>query len=86
MKTFPVLTQLTNLTQLDLGQNKMTELPTSIGVLDSLTTLNLSGNYLVNIPPEVLQPLVRLRTLDVRCNLLKTLPKEISALTSLRIM
>ena len=44
---------LTNLTELNLHDNKLTNIPKEIGNLTNLTQLDLSNNQLTNIPKEI---------------------------------
>ncbi|MDY7005815.1 MAG: COR domain-containing protein, partial [Cyanobacteriota bacterium] len=76
------ITQLTNLTQLDLHGNKLTTLPESITQLTNLTRLGLHGNKLTTLPESISQ-LTNLTRLDLYDNQLTTLPESISQLTNL---
>lgn len=51
LNCFPL--RLTSLSELILNNNKLTELPTSIGLLRNLRTLNLDENQLIDLPPDV---------------------------------
>ena len=47
------ISDLLNLTSLNLGENQLISIPPEIGNLASLTTLNLEWNQLTSIPPEI---------------------------------
>ncbi len=80
-----VFTQ-TQLTSLDLSQNRLTQAPPSeIGKLEQLVTLDLSNNQLTGLPAE-LGRLKKLHTLDVSQNALTGLPMELGQLTQLRVL
>lgn len=72
--------QLTQLTQLTLASNRLTELPDSICQLAKLSALNLLRNRL-EVLPERLGDLVNLRSLDIATNRLQTLPLTFGNLT-----
>jgi len=61
------LTQLTQLTEIYMYGNKLTCLPTEMGLLTSLQTLALSENSLQSLP-DSMQNLTKLRVLDLRHN------------------
>ena len=69
--------------RLDLGENKLQTLPTSIGHLPKLNQLHLDRNLLKSLPIE-LADLRYLQELDISYNpFLKTLPIEWSSMRSL---
>lgn len=78
----PEITQLSNLTGLYLGYNKLTIIPTQITQLSNLTGLYLGKNKLMVIPPEIAR-LTNLTSLDLSNNQLKASPAEIAQLTNL---
>lgn len=59
--------QLTNLTELDASNNKMTGLPAELGQLDKLQILNVSNNRLTGLPME-LAKLTNLQVFDISGN------------------
>ncbi|KAE9047076.1 hypothetical protein PR003_g301 [Phytophthora rubi] len=78
-----VWSQLEVLTDLRLGGNKLTSLPSALVTIPSLTTLDLSRNSLRTIRGEVVQHWKgrsRLVTLDLHANSLTTLPEDIHVL------
>ena len=69
-----------------LQNNKLKQLPSSIGSLKNLQTLNLSHNSLKDLS-AVISGCVNLRTLDLRNNpKLKQIPKEIAHLKCLETL
>ena len=78
----PEITNLTNLTALDLSSNEVTELPPEITNLTNLTALDLSSNEMTELPLEITK-LKNLTTLNLSFNELTELPPEITNLTNL---
>jgi len=76
------ITRLSNLANLDLSDNLLTNLPPEIATLTSLTSLNLSDNQLTSLLPEITS-LTKLASLDLSRNQLTSLPPEIISLTNL---
>ena len=74
--------ELTQLTQLTLASNRLTELPDSICDLAKLSALNLLRNQLTELPDR-LGDLSHLRHLDIATNRLQTLPLTFGNLTRL---
>jgi hypothetical protein len=70
---------------LDLSGNHLINIPSELGQLSSLQTLNLSSNHLISIPPELGQ-LSSLRMLDLSFNQLSGLPPELGQLSSLQTL
>ncbi len=70
------------LTELDLRNNQLRELPPEIGQLTSLTELDLRNNQLSELPPEIGQ-LTSLAELSLNNNQLRVLPPEITQLNNL---
>jgi tetratricopeptide (TPR) repeat protein len=71
-----------NVTRLDLSFRELDSIPHGIGKLTKLKTLDLSGNRIAVLPPEIWQ-LPNLISLNLGWNKLKNIPSEISGLTSL---
>ena len=78
------LTNLTNLTYLNLTTNSIATIPAEIGNLTKLTNLTLLSIPLISIPIEVFS-LVNLGVLSIECtvNTISTMPTEIGNLTKL---
>jgi Leucine-rich repeat (LRR) protein len=66
----------------DLGGNRLTTVPKSLGKLTALHTLDLSGNRLTTVPKS-LGKLTALRTLDLSGNRLTGIPESLGKLTGL---
>jgi len=77
--------ELTELDELDLSGNKLTELPSNFGMLEKLDELDLSGNKLTELPSSF-GKLTALQTLDLSHNQLTRLPDEIGELRSLSLL
>ncbi len=74
---------LYNLKELNLSDNKLTDIPKEIGNLTNLQVLNLNGNELTDIPKEI-GGLINLQELYLSDNRLTSIPKEIGNLTNLK--
>ncbi|MEL7351125.1 MAG: COR domain-containing protein [Cyanobacteria bacterium P01_A01_bin.116] len=70
-------------TELDLGEQNLTEIPPEISKLENLSKLDLSSNQISKLPPEIAQ-LQNLSELDLRFNQLSNLPSEIGQLQRLQ--
>ena len=66
----------------NLSNNKLTSLPTSLGNLRSLKTLNVSNNQIAELPYTI-GLLKSVRMLDATHNSLKEVPEEIGDMASL---
>jgi Leucine-rich repeat (LRR) protein/FtsH-binding integral membrane protein len=78
-----LLSNLTQLHELQVEENRLSSLPDSISQLTQLRRLHASSNRLSSLPMSVWQ-LKRLRWLDVSVNGLSALPESISQLTRLQ--
>ncbi|KAJ9537005.1 hypothetical protein OSB04_029738 [Centaurea solstitialis] len=76
------LEKLSNITELNLSDNKLTALPSSVTNLTALTKLDLHSNHLTNLPDSIGQ-LVNLLDLDLHANRLKSLPESFGDLVNL---
>ena len=77
------LLELYNLKELDLSNNKLTEIPRELENLTNLLLLDLSDNKLKKIPKE-LGNLRKLKILILSINKLKEISEEIGNLTNLK--
>ena len=82
------LSQLTNLKNLGLHDNKLTgQIPTELSQLTNLTHLNLSGNKLTGQIPTELSQLTNLKNLGLDFNeLTGEIPSVLSQLTNLKYL
>jgi Leucine-rich repeat (LRR) protein len=76
---------LNNISSLDLSDNELTKLPSSIGQLEKLNTLWLSENQLTSLP-ESIGDLESLSMLFLMRNQLTSLPEAIGNLINLEIL
>jgi GTPase SAR1 family protein len=72
-----------SVTAIDLSNNVIDSLPTSIGLFPNLRVLQLSANEITSLPAELCKELQRLEVLDLSKNRLTSLPSAISDLLSL---
>lgn len=76
------ITELSQLTEVDLSNNQLTEIPLEIIQLANLEQLRLRGNQLTTIPPELGQ-MANLEILDLKDNQLTAVPPELIQLSKL---
>ncbi len=74
-----------NLSELDLSNQNLTELPAEIGKLQRLQNLNLSGNLLQHLPVEI-GLLTDLQSINLSGNELTSLPTTFTSLRNLSIL
>nr|XP_043630806.1 plant intracellular Ras-group-related LRR protein 5-like [Erigeron canadensis] len=74
--------KLSNITELNLSDNKLKSLPSSITDLTALTKLDIHSNQLTNLP-ESFGQLVNLQDLDLHANQLQSLPESFGNLSNL---
>ncbi|KAI3804531.1 hypothetical protein L1987_26144 [Smallanthus sonchifolius] len=74
--------KLSNITELNLSDNRIMALPSSITNLTPLTKLDVHSNQLTNLPDSFGQ-LVNLLDLDLHANRLKSLPESFAHLSNL---
>lgn len=74
--------QYNNVERLDLSKIGLSEVPPGIGMLNSLRILDLGGNRINRLPPEILK-LENLEDFYIRENYLTHLPEEIGCLHNL---
>ena len=76
------VSQYLNITNINMGYNKLESLPIGICLLKNLENLDLHNNCLETLPSEF-GLLTKLRKLDLEYNNLKSLPVELFKLTNL---
>ncbi|KAJ4848018.1 hypothetical protein Tsubulata_009349 [Turnera subulata] len=77
------LGKLSDVTELDISENRIMALPTTISNLKALTKLDIHSNQLINLP-ESFGELINLIHLDIRANRLKSLPASFGKLINLQ--
>ncbi len=73
---------LKNLSELNLSNNRLTDLPKELAKISKLKLLNLGYN-LFNAIPETIFQLHQLETLNMEANLIRVIPSAIGNLTNL---
>ncbi len=81
----PSIGQCSQLTELILTENLLSELPASVGNLRLLTNLNLDRNRLVSIPDEICE-CENIGLLFCRDNQISLLPENLGKLQKLRVL
>ncbi|KAI3505388.1 hypothetical protein L1887_27507 [Cichorium endivia] len=76
------LGKLSNITELNLSDNKIMALPSSITNLTSLTKLDVHSNQLINLP-DSFGELINLLDVDLHANRMKSLPESFGKLSNL---
>ncbi|KAL8263971.1 hypothetical protein R6Q59_022101 [Mikania micrantha] len=83
IKSLPVtIGKLSNITELNISDNRIMALPSSITELTALTKLDVHSNQLTNLPDSFGQ-LINLLDLDLHANQLKSLPESFANLSNL---
>ena len=82
LATFPAIADCRSLTELDLSENPIRELPPWIDRLAQLHTFRANKIALVRLPPSM-GSLLNLQTLEISLNRLESLGLEVGALPSL---
>ena len=82
LKSFPNVVACVHLNWLELGANRLKEVSRTIYTHTNLTVLNLFGNLLPALPPEIGQ-LVNLKKLHIGYNRIADLPNEMERMSSL---
>ncbi|XP_042480085.1 plant intracellular Ras-group-related LRR protein 5-like [Macadamia integrifolia] len=77
--------KLSDITGLNLSENRIMALPSTFGGLKALTKLDIHSNQLINLP-ESFGELVNLTELDLRGNRLRSLPASFGNLTNLIVL
>ncbi|VDK49325.1 unnamed protein product [Anisakis simplex] len=73
------------LRNLDLSENRIRELPESVGLFNNLKQLHVSSNQLQALPDEV-GMLKKLEVLNAACNAISSLPDSFAGLSSLKVL
>ncbi|XP_030524714.1 plant intracellular Ras-group-related LRR protein 5-like [Rhodamnia argentea] len=76
------LGKLSEVTELDISENRIMALPSSMSDLRALTKLSMHSNQLINLP-ESFGELINLQDLDLQANRLRSLPDSFGNLSSL---
>ncbi|KAK9266908.1 hypothetical protein L1049_027167 [Liquidambar formosana] len=74
--------KLSDVTELNLSENRIMALPTTIGSLKALTKFDIHSNQIINLP-DSFGELINLTDLDLRANMLKSLPANFGNLRKL---
>ncbi|KAK7386318.1 hypothetical protein VNO78_26472 [Psophocarpus tetragonolobus] len=83
MEWLPIsIGKLSDVTEMDLSENRIMALPTTIVGLKALTKLDLHSNQLINLPHSFGE-LINLVDLDLHANRLRSLPATFGTLTNL---
>ncbi|XP_061361450.1 plant intracellular Ras-group-related LRR protein 5-like [Gastrolobium bilobum] len=83
MEWLPVsIGKLSDVTEVDLSENRIMALPTTMGGLKALTKLDLHSNQIINLPHSFGE-LINLIDLDLHANKLRSLPPTFGNLTNL---
>ncbi|XP_051573444.1 malignant fibrous histiocytoma-amplified sequence 1-like [Myxocyprinus asiaticus] len=83
LKQITGISQLLNLTELNLSRNEMTDFPSEIKALCNLVKLYMNQNKMKTIPENVFPSLERLQFLKLSTNQLDTLPQDMNKCQSL---
>ena len=84
LRQLPIeLSQLTSLTELHLGRNRISQIPSELSNLKKLVSLNLSHNRLTEIPPQILD-LRQLETLNLEGNVRSDIVTDFGKLLTYR--
>ncbi|WMV45683.1 hypothetical protein MTR67_039068 [Solanum verrucosum] len=76
------LLKLVNVTELNIADNQIMALVTTIGSLNALTKLNTRSNQIINLP-DSFGKLINLTDLDLHANRLKSMPATFRNLINL---
>lgn len=74
----------TNLKHLDIARLNLTEIPSSLGTLNKLSSLNLSNNSITNFTN--ITPLIQLEEINLSGNALTKVPEEINNFLNLKTL
>lgn len=74
----------TNLKHLDIARLNLTEIPSSLGTLNKLSSLNLSNNSITNFTN--IAPLIQLEEINLSGNALTKVPEEINNFLNLKTL
>ncbi|KAG5264520.1 hypothetical protein AALO_G00255150 [Alosa alosa] len=79
------LKSLQRLTELNLGNNILLEIPVVLKHLHALRKLYLFGNKIESLPPYIFEELPNLTLLNVNHNKIKVIPPQIKSLVNLEV-
>ena len=79
----PEIGELTSAITFDVANNYLTMVPTQIGNMSNLKSINLSGNKIQSIPSTI-SKLTKLELLDLRNNRITDVPVEIYNMSSIK--
>ncbi|KAF4091051.1 hypothetical protein AMELA_G00032720 [Ameiurus melas] len=78
LKNVTGISQLSNLTELNLGRNELAEFPQEISKLQQLVKLYMNQNNIKSIPDNIFPSLKKLTFLKMSTNKLKELPSDMN--------
>lgn len=78
LKNVTGISQLSNLTELNLCRNELTEFPQEISKLQQLVTLYMNQNNIKSIPDNIFPSLKKLKFLKMSTNKLRQLPSDMN--------
>lgn len=84
LESFPNLPKASKLSVINLSNNKLTSFPDICHAsLSNLSEIYLKSNQIDHIPDDIID-LISLKTLNLACNAIKTVPKVVALITKLK--